>query len=309
MSGSSGYDYSSWRPSSAKELSDVQFVCRYLSNEGNSKNLTLQEAQELTSWGKFIVCVWETSGKGGNKAQGAADAIAAVAMAVACGWPAGRPIYFAIDEDVDPATQDDYFDGLATVLPKSVIGAYGEAALIERWRSFGAGWGFLAESTGWEGGDNISGCQIQQTGTDPSNNYDYDIALVSDYGGWQVGGKTTAPVSTPVVTTAGDSSNEDDPMAIQAKSDSTGLVLLQWPQGSNPAAVHVLQFYYDGAFGNAPALRVDLGLTTGPWVIEENDWTGQRFVYEIPDQFRQTAFAVSVKATSNTGTPFSVMAS
>jgi hypothetical protein len=297
-----GYDYSSWRPSNAGELSGVQFVCRYLSNDGNPKNLSLEEAELLTSWGKFIVVVWETTGTGGNKAQGAADAVNAVAMAKECGWFEGRPIFFAIDEDVNPATQDDYFDGIATVLPKSDIGIYGEAAIIERWRGFGAGWGFLSESTSWEGGANISGCQIQQTGTAPSNNYDYDIALAADYGGWQVGGNTTAP--TPPPTT----SEEDDMSSYQAKSDSTGLVYLQWAQGSNPPAVHVLQFYYDGAFGTTPTLRVDLGLTTGPWVISESDWDGQRFVYEIPADFLEHAFAVSVKATAGTA-PFSVMAS
>lgn len=305
MTGASGYDYSSWRPSSASKLNGVEFVCRYLSNEGNNKNLTLAEAQTLTSWGKFIVVNWETTGKGGNFAQGAADAKAAVAMAKACGWPGGdRPIYFSIDENVNPANQDEYFNGIASVLPKEQIGIYGEAAIIERWRGLGAGWGWLTMSTSWEGGANISGCQLQQTGIDPSNQYDYNIALAADYGGWQVGGKTTAVPAPPKTTTKPDG----DEMSYQAKSDSSGLVLLQWPQGSNPPAVHVIQFYYDGAFGKAPALRVDLGLTTGPWVIEEDAWNGQRFVYEIPTQFRETTFGISVKATSNVSTPFSVMA-
>jgi hypothetical protein len=305
MSGAKGYDYSSWRPNSANQLSDVQFVCRYLSNEGNSKNLTLAEAKELTSWGKFIVVNWETTGKGGNHAQGVSDATAAKAMAVACGWPGGdRPIFFSIDEDVaTPADFDAYFNGIASVLPLEQIGIYGEAALVERWRSLGAHWGWLTVSTSWKGGSNISGCQLQQTGIDKSNNYDYDVALVADYGGWQVGGKTTA-VPVTVTTVSG----EDDSMSIQAKSDENGLVYLQWPQGSNPPAVHVLQFYYDAAFGTAPTLRVDLGLTTGPWVITEKDWDGQRFVYEIPTQFRSIAYAVSVKATAGTA-PFSVMAS
>lgn len=307
MTGARGYDYSSWRPSSASELSDVQFVCRYLSNEGNNKNLTLAEAEELTSWGKFIVVNWETTGKGGNKAQGVADATAAVAMAKACGWPGNRPIFFSIDENINPATQDDYFEGIATVLEKSLIGIYGEAAIVERWRSLGAGWGWLTMSTSWEGGANISGCHLQQTGIAPGGQYDYNVALVADYGGWQVGGKTTVVVPTPPAKTT--AKPDGDEMSYQAKSDPSGLVLLQWPQGSNPPAVHVLQFYYDNAFGPAPTLRVDLGLTTGPWVITEKDWNGQRFVYEIPEQFRATAFGVSVKATANVSTPFSVMAS
>lgn len=304
MSGISGYDYSSWRPSSASELSGATFVCRYLSNS-TWKNLTLAEAQTLTSWGKIIVLNWESDGLGGDFNQGVADATAAKAQAIACGWnPNGdRPIYFSIDENVNPATQDQYFSGIASVLPKSQIGIYGEAAIIERWRSMGAAWGWLTMSTSWQGGSNISGCQIQQTGTDPSGNYDYNIALAADYGGWQVGGTVTGTSSSSTTI-----SLEEDPMAIQAKSDSNGLVYLQWPQGSNPPAVHVLQFYYDGAFGTTPTLRVDLGLTTGPWIIDEKVWNGQRFVYEIPKEFLESAFAVSVKALSGTA-PFSVMAS
>src|SRR5579859_1659757 len=208
-----GYDYSSWRPSGASELSGAQFVCRYLSNSA-WKNLSLSEAQTLTSWGKYIVCNWETDGLGGDFAQGVADATAAKALAIECGWPGGnRPIFFSIDENVNPATQDAYFDGIASVLPKEQIGIYGEAAIIERWRGFGAGWGWLTESTSWQGGSNISGCQIQQTGTDPSNNYDYNIALVTDYGGWQVGGKTTGIPSVPSTP-----ASEEDKMSIQAKS-------------------------------------------------------------------------------------------
>lgn len=292
-----GYDYSSWRPSSAGELSGAQFVCRYLS-PSDWKNLSLSEAQTLTSWGKFIVANWESNGLGGDFAQGVADATAAVVLATAAGWPGGdRPIYFSIDENVNPADMDGYFNGIASVLPKAQIGIYGEAAIIERWRSFGAGWGWLTMSDSWEGGDNISGCQLQQTGTDPSNNYDYNISLAADYGGWQVGGNTTGS-TIPV--------SEEDPMIIQAKSDSTGLVLLQWPQGSNPVAVQILQFYYDGAYGTAPTLRVDLGLLSGPWVIEEKDWVGQRFVYRIPEEFVHNIFAVSAKATAGTA-PFSVM--
>ena len=76
-----------------------EFGGRYFA-PNNSKALTPAEAQRFTKAGKSIIGVFETTGTDftGGRARGQADARAALAEAEACGMPAGRPIYFAIDE-------------------------------------------------------------------------------------------------------------------------------------------------------------------------------------------------------------------
>lgn len=303
-----GYDYSSWRPSSASELDGVDFVVRYLSND-SAKNLSLAEAQELTSWGKFIVVNWESDGLGGGFAQGVADAATAKALAIAFGWPGGdRPIIFSIDENVDPTTQDDYYKGIASVLPNEQIGIYGEAAVIERWRSFGAGWGFLTESTDWEGGSDISGCQLQQTGTDPGGNYDYDIALAADYGGWQVGGKTTAVTTTTTGTTTGTTSNEDEDMSQQSIN---GVAILAFAANQQPL-IHVIEAVWNDEHTVAADLSLVYiqGGTPGADGVQATAPTQAGYgsaTWQIPAAIQGTVRGVEVTNTK-TSTPFAIFA-
>lgn len=197
-----GVDYAWWRPSSQAELTPFGFVIRYLSPDP-TKNLTLEEAIQLTKWGKFIVCNWESDGLGGDFNRGAQDARDAIAQAVACGKPDGYPIYFSIDENVDPAVQDQYLAGIRSVLPVYEIGDYGEALLVQHWAVVGVTHGWRTAATSWAGGPSTADCALVQTGTAFNGNADADYSLSDEptvFGGWQVGGSPLRPV-TPVPPT------------------------------------------------------------------------------------------------------------
>lgn len=195
-----GLDYAWWRPTNAGVLNAFGFVIRYLSYDP-SKSLSRSEAEQLTQWGKFIVCNWETDGLGGDFQTGAQHARDAIAQAVACGKPDGYPIYFSIDENVNPLTQDEYLHGIQSVMPVGEIGDYGEAALVQHWAMVGVTHGWRTSAVGWDGGASIKDCAIVQTGYAFNGNADLDYSLSEDprvFGGWKVGGVPLTPVVNPV---------------------------------------------------------------------------------------------------------------
>lgn len=219
-----GADYSYWRPSGPSQLAGISFVARYLSNTP-SKNLSLSEANQLASWGVSVVANWESSGQGGSYAQGVADAQNAVEQAAACGMPAGRPIYFSIDVDVDPSSTDAYREGVCSVISASEVGVYGSAAVCQHWRAAGCGWAWRTMSTDWQGGSSTSGCQVAQTGG--NDNYDYDTALVQDVGQWMPG-HSVAPVAAPVAVIANPATH--NPFTPLAKDGVFGTQTIQATQ-------------------------------------------------------------------------------
>jgi hypothetical protein len=195
-----GVDYAWGRPgASALRKAGAEFVCRYLSHDTTGKNLTAAEARELSEAGLWLVVVWEStasralSGRDG----GAADARDAASQAKACGMPADRPIYFAVDFDATPEQQaaiNAYADGAASVLGRGRVGLYGGYWPVKR--AFDAkkitfGW----QTYAWSGGNWDSRAQLQQYSNDHRINgvgVDYDRAVHDDYGQWKAGG-TSAP--------------------------------------------------------------------------------------------------------------------
>ena len=189
-----GLDYAWGRPSmAALHAAGVRFVCRYLSHSP-SKNLTSAEAHSLSDAGIWIVVVWETTAKRAldGRTAGIADALDAQTQAQACGQPAGRPIYFAVDWDASSAQQskiDAYLDGAASVLGRDRVGIYGGYGPVSRAMEDGhAAWGW--QTYAWSGGRWYGGAQLQQY----SNNHtlggvgcDYNRATKDDYGQWRAG--------------------------------------------------------------------------------------------------------------------------
>lgn len=191
-----GVDYAWGRPgASALRKAGAVFVCRYLSHDTTGKNLTAAEARELSAAGLWLVVVWEStasralSGRDG----GAADARDAAAQAKACGMPADRPVYFAVDFDATPEQQaaiNAYADGAASVLGRGRVGLYGGYWPVKR--AFDAkkitfGW----QTYAWSGGDWDSRAQLRQYSNDHRINgvgVDYDRAVHDDYGQWKAGG-------------------------------------------------------------------------------------------------------------------------
>ena len=193
-----GIDYAWGRPGpTAIKGIGAKFVCRYLSHD-TGKNLTAAEARSLSAAGIWIVVVWETTAQRSlaGKAAGAADAREADRQAKACGMPAGRPVYFAVDWDATPgqqATINAYLDGAASVLGRSRVGIYGGYYPVKRALDAGKAhwaWQTYAWSGGhWDGRAHIrqysNGHQLVGVGVD------YNHAMKADYGQWRVGAVPT----------------------------------------------------------------------------------------------------------------------
>jgi hypothetical protein len=190
-----GVDHAWGRPSiAALKAAKVLFVCRYLSHDTTGKNLTRAEAQKLTDAGLWIVVVWETTADRAlsGRAGGVADAQAAAAQAKACGMPADRPIYFAVDWDASTAQQgtiDGYLDGAASVIGRERVGIYGGYGPVQRAMDGGhAAWGW--QTYAWSGGRWHGPAQLQQYSNDHvigGVGLDYDRGVHDDYGQWMIG--------------------------------------------------------------------------------------------------------------------------
>jgi hypothetical protein len=190
-----GIDHAWGRPGpAALKKAGAHFVCRYLSHDTTGKNLTKAEASLLSDNRIWIVVVWESTSDralAGHSA-GVADAQAAVAQARACGMPAGRPIYFAVDFDATAAQQaaiNAYLDGAASEIGRDRVGLYAGYYVIKR--AFDAKkitWGW--QTYAWSGGHWDSRRHIEQYSNDHKINgvgVDYNRATRSDYGQWRVG--------------------------------------------------------------------------------------------------------------------------
>ena len=190
-----GIDHAWGRPGpAALKKAGAHFVCRYLSHNTDSKNLTKAEAELLSDAGLWLVVVWETTANRAlsGKAGGVADAKTARSQAAACGMPADRPIYFAVDWDASAgqqATINAYLDGAASVLGRDRVGLYAGYGPIKR--AFDAkkityGW----QTYAWSGGHWDSRAQLQQYSNGHRLNgvgVDYDRAVHDDYGQWKAG--------------------------------------------------------------------------------------------------------------------------
>lgn len=189
-----GIDYA-WgrpRPSELARLGK-QFACRYLSYSTTGKNLTRAEADSLHAAGVATVANWEwyaTDAKGGYSA-GVSHAAEAKRQALACGMPAGRPIYFSADWDMTTAdfpVVSEYFRGVRSVLGLTGTGIYGGYRAISQAASKGwASWYW--QTFGWSNGLWHPAAHIQQYHNGVSVDgvdSDLDRAMKADFGQWGV---------------------------------------------------------------------------------------------------------------------------
>ena len=155
-----GRDYAGSRIS-GKALKDagVKFVCRYLSDGGNSlpgKQLLPAEAADLQANGIQIVSNWENYANRMREGfqAGLADGFAADAWHRKCGGPSTGVIYFSCDYDAPESDQpaiNDYLRGTAQALGSvDRVGMYGGYWPLSR--AFDAGvirWGW--QTVAWSG--------------------------------------------------------------------------------------------------------------------------------------------------------------
>jgi len=191
-----GVDYSYARPSpSHLESEGYQFAARYLSYD-SAKNITASEANALKAAGVDIVANWEAGSDDALQGyqKGVQEAQTAQAQAAAAGMPADRPIYFSVDFDASESQQgaiDAYFDGVASVIGSSRVGAYAGYWVIKRLFDHGKiTWGW--QSASWSGGNWDPRAQLRQVDYGlEGGDLDKDEAVVGDYGQWGATGNST----------------------------------------------------------------------------------------------------------------------
>lgn len=185
-----GVDYPWTHPSAAAlQASGAAFAMRYLSTDA-SKNLSRAEADDLAAHGIWCGVVWETTaGRAlAGQAAGAADARTAAAQAAACGMPADRPIYFAVDTDTSWSSVQAYFAGVASVLGAARTGVYGGLRVVQGAAASGLVTWYW-QTSAWSGGVWDPRAHLRQGGGITIGGVDCDrnTTTVTDYGQWMPG--------------------------------------------------------------------------------------------------------------------------
>jgi hypothetical protein len=187
-----GLDFNTYPNPSPSTISadGYSFVCQYLAGPGA---LTRNSAQAFIAAGIDVVCNWEMAqyAPRNGYSQGVTDAQAALSAATAAGMPAGRPIYFSLDWDVQSADLtaiEAYFDGIASVIGRACTGAYGGYYAIQQLFDNGKiSWGW--QTYAWSGGSWDSRAQLRQIQNDiqvGGTTVDEDQAVAGDFGQWGV---------------------------------------------------------------------------------------------------------------------------
>lgn len=186
-----GLDYAGSSPGAAAvKAAGFNFVARYLSRY-TAKTIRLPEYQNMVGNGVGVVLVFEDYANQALQgyAQGAADAQVALDQANALGWPADRPIHFAVDFDISDAQKPaagEYMKGVHSVIGLARTGAYGGYYWIKYCDENGlaapnARW----QAVAWSGGQvHPTATLFQRLGGVTVNGTSCDVndALKSDYG-------------------------------------------------------------------------------------------------------------------------------
>lgn len=157
-------DYSAGKPGAAAiKAAGYVGAVRYIgfddpANPNTKKCTTAAELADFDAHGLGMALVFEqTAGQWrGGAEQGRADARRAREHANRIGFPADRPIFMAIDQDVtteaDFRLVDAYLNGAAEVLGHEWTGPYGEHDVCVRARRRGFGWSWQCRA--WSGSIN-----------------------------------------------------------------------------------------------------------------------------------------------------------
>ena len=192
-----GIDYAWKHPDPAAIYkAGYRFVLRYLSTDP-TKNLSVDEAAGLHGAGLSIGLVWETTATRATAGYdaGKADRLAAERQAAALRYPADRVIFWACDEQADPASVLPYAKGWWDAAHGRQTGPYGDDAIIENVYLHGysnAQW----QTEAWSG-TTVSPVawvyqRVKPTLPAIPGSYDEDVLLNSALALW-----APAPKSTP----------------------------------------------------------------------------------------------------------------
>lgn len=187
-----GIDYSFGRPDlDAVKAQGFTFVIRYLAEQGGGKVVTRQEAVQIWAHGLALALVYE-QGAGRaleGRAAGRSDGQTARLQAHGLGFPENRPVYFAVDEDVqegDLPTVDAYLRGTAEVMGSARIGVYGSYRVIEHCAATHSAC-FFWQTAAWSHGMVSSHAHLLQSSNEQlagGARVDLDTSLKPDFGAW-----------------------------------------------------------------------------------------------------------------------------
>lgn len=220
-----GLDYAGSSPGAAAvKAAGYNFVARYLSRYA-AKTIKQPEYDDMTCNGVGVVLVFEDYAAQALQgyAQGVADAQVALDQANALGWPATRPIHFAVDFDISDAQKPaagEYMKGVASILGLARTGAYGGFY----WIKYCADNNLAAPNARWQAVA-WSGGQIHPSTT-----------LFQRLGGVTVNG-TSCDVNEAKQADFGQSNSEDDDM-IQPADVYPVRVIMSEIEGWNADEVH-----------------------------------------------------------------------
>lgn len=193
-------DYSAGRPRPAAiTAAGYHGVCRYLGHSA-WKRLTPDEAASIITAGLDLVVVWETTADralSGNLG-GLADGAEAALQAGACRMPAGRPIFYAVDFDAQPA----HYPAIAAYLTAAAaasgrpVGVYGSHAVCTEMAHRGAA-RYVWQTAAWSHKRRMPGVLYQRIGYAHVDGVTCDVneAPDGDFGSWHSG--PVAPAPTP----------------------------------------------------------------------------------------------------------------
>lgn len=198
-----GCDYSHARPTKAQlDRDQLSFAVRYIidKDRDKGKRLQLPEAQQLTSWGRKIVCNFEflIGRMSAGYAAGVEDAKTSLAEMRYLGVPKGRPCYFSDDTGSTPASAVvAYLRGAASVMTPAgyETGVYGGLNTITT--AYNAGFRWLWQTYAWSTRNGLVVWHPETTLRQVRNNAfsdwsgDLDYAQVSDFGQWDTDGNTS----------------------------------------------------------------------------------------------------------------------
>ena len=222
-----GVDYSFQRPSPTNlKLGGKAFAMSY-TGPGSGKFFTKAEIGALHAVGIAVVMLAERfpdSALSGH-AEGVSQAQEADAMSFTWGLPADRPIYFAVDFDMQVSQRPavlSFLEGVAAVIGHNRVGIYGGIRTTE-WAAQNRYASWFFQTYAWSGTDLGPAANVYQYRNNQilgGANVDLDRSITVDFGQWP---NAVAAVATAGADTAApivDTSSFDFTVDVASISDS-----------------------------------------------------------------------------------------
>jgi len=198
-----GVDYSFTRPSPTALRSMAKWFAASYAGPGFGKFFTKAEINALHSLDIAVVILAERFGDSAldGYGEGQAQAREADTMSFSWGLPADRPIYFAVDFDMQVSDRPDvrsFLDGCASIIGRDRVGVYGGIRTTE-WAANNRYASWFYQTYAWSGTDLGPAAHLYQYRNDQwlgGAQVDLDRALQTDFGQWPHPTESIGPAPT-----------------------------------------------------------------------------------------------------------------